>query len=387
MAGPGQLGTDGGGALYAISPAAAQFFQPVQRSCTDNGVTMEVAAVRIGGDTAEAYITLSGEAVDGACDLFDSYNFHLPFDRVGCCQRVGYDEESRTAAFLCTAKTMDGSPIPTGGKMTFSVDGFLTGKTKQTDVEIPLRLKDYAGDAAAMAPDSAGFAFTGGGISDDRSRPLLDSTRVLVPGETLAVPAERLTVTAAGYVDGLFHVQVCRGNASQLDNHGWLWLSDGDGNPVESLYVVYFTASPDMPDRRDYQEFVFEVSRETLTDCALLGDLSTAAARVDGRWRVTFPLLDTFSDAELAEVAEGHSTSSFDPQDTLLAFASRLEAESGRSIRWEDGFHYEHLLKTDRLWAAEFQCHDGGALRIYLQNAPYETTSGLWHPYAWAWQD
>ena len=122
MAGPGQLGTDGGGPLYAISPAAAQFFQPVQRSCTDNGVTMEVAAVRIGGDTAEAYITLSGEAVDGACDLFDSYNFHLPFDRVGCCQRVGYDEESRTAAFLCTAKTMDGSPIPTGGKMTFSVE-------------------------------------------------------------------------------------------------------------------------------------------------------------------------------------------------------------------------------------------------------------------------
>mgnify|MGYP001076485067 CR=1 FL=1 len=68
---------------------------------------------------------------------------------------MGYDEEARTAAFLCTAKTMDGSPIPTAGKMTFSAGCFLTGKSEQTDVEIPLRLKDYAGDAAAMTPDSA----------------------------------------------------------------------------------------------------------------------------------------------------------------------------------------------------------------------------------------
>ena len=33
--------------LYALSPASAQFFQPVQRSCTDNGVTLEVASVHV----------------------------------------------------------------------------------------------------------------------------------------------------------------------------------------------------------------------------------------------------------------------------------------------------------------------------------------------------
>ena len=247
--------------LYAISPAAAQFFQPVRRSCTSSGVTMEVAAVRIEGDTAEAYITLSGEAVDGACDLFDSYNFHLPFDRIGSCEQVGYNEEAHTAAFLCTAKTMDGSPIPTGGKMTFSAGCFLTGKSEQTDVEIPLRLKDYAGDAAAMTPDSAGFAFTDGS-SDGRSR-------VLVPGDALAVPAEGLTVTAAGFVDGLFHIQLCRGDASQQDNHGWLWLADRDGKPVESLYTAYFATAPGTLDRQDYQEFVFEVSREALAESTL----------------------------------------------------------------------------------------------------------------------
>lgn len=69
--------------LYALSPAAAQFFQPVRRTCTDQGVTMEVAGVRVEGDTAQAYVTLSGGSVDETTDLFDSWSFHLPFDQTG----------------------------------------------------------------------------------------------------------------------------------------------------------------------------------------------------------------------------------------------------------------------------------------------------------------
>ena len=33
--------------LYRIAPAVAQFFQPIQEACTDSGITMEVAAVRV----------------------------------------------------------------------------------------------------------------------------------------------------------------------------------------------------------------------------------------------------------------------------------------------------------------------------------------------------
>ena len=42
--------------LYAVSPAAAQFFQPVQISCTDNGITMEVVSVSVEGDTARVVL-------------------------------------------------------------------------------------------------------------------------------------------------------------------------------------------------------------------------------------------------------------------------------------------------------------------------------------------
>lgn len=87
--------------LYTVSPAAAQFFQPVRMSCTDSGVTMEVVSVSVEGDTARAYVSLTGEAVDSTCDLYDSWDFRLPFDQIGHCEPVNYDEATRTATFLC----------------------------------------------------------------------------------------------------------------------------------------------------------------------------------------------------------------------------------------------------------------------------------------------
>ena len=44
--------------LYAVSPATAQYFAPVQRACEDNGIRMEVEAAAIRGDTAELYVSL-----------------------------------------------------------------------------------------------------------------------------------------------------------------------------------------------------------------------------------------------------------------------------------------------------------------------------------------
>lgn len=268
--------------LYALSPATAQFFQPVQRSCTDNGVTVEVASVRVEGDTAQAYIALRGDTVDARCDLFDSYSFHFPFDQTGHCERAGFDPETNTVFFLVTTRTMGGSDIPLGGKMTFSLGCFLTGKQTLEDAEVSLRLADYAQEAET----AEGFRYTGGGGNPE----LMGSMPMLRPGEALAEPAPGLPVTAAGYVDGLFHIQLCQGDAGELDNHGFLWLEDGQGERLEDLGVAYFKSPPEADTRLDYQEFVFDVSPEELESYTLHGDFYTTAARIDGDWRITFPL-------------------------------------------------------------------------------------------------
>lgn len=267
--------------LYLLSPAAAQFFQPVQKSCTDNGVTVEVASVRVEGDTAQAYIALRGEAVDANIDLFDSYSFHFPFDQTGHCERAGFDPASNTVYFLMTVRTMGGSDIPLGGKMSFSLGCFLTGKQALEGLTVPLELSDYAREAET----AEGFRYTGGGGNLE-----MDSVPVLRPGEVLAEPAPGLPVTAAGYADGLFHVQLCRGDATALDNHGQLWLEDGEGARLDSLDSVYFTDLKEENARLDYQEFVFDIAPEELENYTLHGDFYTAAARIDGNWRITFPL-------------------------------------------------------------------------------------------------
>ena len=283
--------------LYRISPAVAQLFQPVRMSCTDSGVTMEVAAVRVEGDTAQAYITLSGGPVDAATDLFDSYSFHLPFDQSSHCERVDWDEAAGAVTFLCTVETLDGSPIPAGDKMTFSVRQLLTGREALEDAAVELDLADCIGAAAtartrdrglpsdgAAEPEETVYFSTGGSGG-------LTSV-MLLPGEVLAEPAPGLSVTAAGYADGLFHVQLCRGDASKADNYARLWLEDAAGEKFPCAGISYFTGETG-EGRVDYIDFVFDVPPEDLAGYTLHGDFYTADALTEGHWQVTFPLEDT----------------------------------------------------------------------------------------------
>lgn len=277
--------------LYALAPAAAQFFQPVQLRCEDNGVTMEVVSVQVEGSTAQAYIALSGEAVDGVCDLFDSYSFHLPFDQIGHCERAGYDPETHTALFLCTTETMDGTPIRTRGKMTFSLGCFLSGREKMEDCLVDLALQDFSQEAETVpfGPESE-YSCSGGSYSDESAEELWSRAPMLRPGEALAKPVSGMFITAAGYADGLFHVQLCREDATELDNHGWLWLEDENGECLSSLYSAGFRNSTADGGRLDYDQYAFDVAPEDLGRYTLHGDFTVYGARTEGPWRVTFPL-------------------------------------------------------------------------------------------------
>ena len=265
--------------LYQISPAVAQLFQPVRMSCTNSGVTMEVAAVRVEGDTAQAYITLSGGPVDAATDLFDSYSFHLPFDQSSHCERVAWDEAAGAVTFLCTVQTLDGSPIPTGGKMTFSVRQLLTGKQALEGVAVDLDLADYAGEAET----AQGYSSSSGA----------DGIPMLLPGEVLAEPAEGIAVTAAGYVDGTFHVQARLGDIHRTDNHCRLWLEDAAGAEAGTGHGVYFRSDTAVPGDDVYEDFLFDVPPEDLAGYTLHGDFYTATTLTEGLWQVTFPLENT----------------------------------------------------------------------------------------------
>ncbi len=115
---------------------------------------------------------------------------------------------------------------------------------------------------------------------------------MLQPGEVLAEPAEGLPITAAGYADGLFHIQLCRGDASRTDNHAFLWMEDADGREFHCTGISYFTGET-AGGRTDYMDFLFAVPPEDLAGCTLHGNFYTAATLTEGLWQVTFPLENT----------------------------------------------------------------------------------------------
>ena len=115
----------------------------------------------------------------------------------------------------------------------------------------------------------------------------------LLPGETLAEPAAGISITAAGYAGGYFHIQICRGDATQTDHHARLWLEGPEGTKCFSLGSIGFCRIQDDGSRADYTEFLFDVAPEALSRYTLHGDFYTASQLTEGLWQVTFPLVET----------------------------------------------------------------------------------------------
>ncbi|MCD8088771.1 MAG: hypothetical protein LUE22_09385 [Oscillospiraceae bacterium] len=268
--------------LYHVSPEAAQLFQPVRLSDEYDGIRLEVVSAQIQGDTAMVYVTLqdlTGNRVDETTDLFDSYDLNTPFDCAGCCELVGYDEETKTASFLITMTNLAGEAME-GDKVTFSLRRFLSRKTAYEDMEIPVTLSDVSeAESTKEITDHSGWG--------------LDYEE----GAVTVLCADALTAdfpvtgfqSGLGFVEGKLHIQLAVGNALEYDNHGYFYLVDGAGNIIQPEASYAFFEEGDSG-REDYYEFVFSVSPEELADCRLYGSFWTSGLLTEGRWKVTFSL-------------------------------------------------------------------------------------------------
>lgn len=278
---------DGYALLYSISPAAAQFFKPVNRSDEDNGIRLTVDSVYLHSDTVEIYVSLqdlTGDRLDETTDLFDSYRINRGFDCSATCSLAGYDAQTRTARFLISITSFDGQDIE-GDKLTFSLNRLLTGKTETEGAVTGLDLA-----AAQAEPDTQQVEWRGGsGIAAETDGSTAETRTALVPTGTFAAPTPGVAITAMGYVDGLLHIQVLYENILETDNHGQLWLENG-AEKLECLGSLSFFAENGSD---SFEEYVFDVSPAQLADCTLYGSFVTADTLIEGNWEITFPLTET----------------------------------------------------------------------------------------------
>ncbi len=271
-------------ALYAVSPATAQYFTPVQKSCEDNGIRMEVVASYIHGDTAELYVTmqdLAGDRIDETIDLFDSCDILCPYDSSATCALVDYEEATRTATFLVTITEWGNHKIE-GSKITFTVREFLSHKQFYEGVEIDVDLADLAPAATMQPTDVTGWS----GRNSEKEADL-----VLQPGAPVkGFPVRGVDVTGVGSINGKLHVQTAVRDLLEYDNHGFVYLADETGARVDGDNTIHFCMVSDSGERVDYQETIFSVPESEIGKYTLRGDFVTCDTKTTGNWRVTFPL-------------------------------------------------------------------------------------------------
>ena len=269
--------------LYSLYPEIAKRLTPINLSCVDNGIKMEVEAVDIENDMANIYISmkdLEGNRIDETMDLFDSYYIISSSDSIATCSRIDYSAEEKKATFLIQQQQMYGKKI-TGKKLTFGVTEFLSGKHKMDEElpEIKLENMEIVSDTQQDVEERGA-----GGMGDWES-----VTKFLKKNENISFsPVDGVMVTAYGFVDGKLHFQTYYENILETDNHGYIYFKDKDGNIIHSDVSISFW---DEEHRGSYQEDVFDIGPEDeLTDHTVWGYFRTCSNLTKGNWEVTFPV-------------------------------------------------------------------------------------------------
>lgn len=285
--------------MYLVSPAVAQFYQPVQLSDEHDGIRMEVVAAYIHEETAEIYITLQdleGDRLDETTDLYDSYSIHMPYSAIGNCQKVGYDPESGILTYLITVTQENGRKIE-GEKLTFSVGGYLGQKQEYEKIEIPIDLTQVTeGSYQYVDTPARGGTLTGySGLTAIMSETGTTGKEaqgypVLIPQPADPdFPIEGVKLTGIGYVEGKLHIQYAVKNALNNDNYGFFFLQNEAGEMLQEAGSISFYEGSGKK-RMDYRDSVFLIPQEELQDYRLYGDFVISEGFHEGNWQVTFPI-------------------------------------------------------------------------------------------------
>lgn len=319
--------------MYQISPQMAQFFTPVQKSCESKGVEMSVLACYIHDDTAEIYVSMrdtGANIVDEKLDLFDSYSINTPFDSSAHCQRVDYDESSRTATFLITISQWGEQDI-VGDKLTFTVRSLLYGKNAYEDYVVPIDLSKIE-----KSPKTQKQYVQLENIKDAEMEMLAEQDTYKD-----ATDFGKMSFSGIGYVDGCLHIQMKYEDYTENDNHCWIYLHDKredfpkyrnddlpDGYTAHGLYepndlyneysvtwydgnIRYDETVIEPNSDYSFEEFVNEIS-----NYEIVGDFYTTNDAYHGNWKITFPIENMNTD-EITDKSEPTTEPETEPEFEL----------------------------------------------------------------------
>ena len=312
--------------LYQFWPEAATKLMPVNLSCVDQGIRLEViSAVAEGNDILVTYAMedLEGNRIDENSDTCVQIEYELCGSSSGDIAPPLYDPEEKKI-IGSTMMNFESEINPSDGEMILFTNHLMQSTYSTVDM-LPI-LKEYGGQARSAAVPEQASAFGGyldgeyciqfGDLEEGWTIP--DSMHVLDWQNGLDIPlTDDVFLSGIGFVDSLLHVQLHYKTRNEVEQNytspygeGTLsyspyeiWAILCDADEEESLYAskkyrncdmlpggishLYWEA--DGTGKESWEEIIFAMDSEPTDAQSFYVDIHVQNA-VMGNWYVTIPL-------------------------------------------------------------------------------------------------
>ncbi|MBQ8821138.1 MAG: hypothetical protein IJZ82_00675 [Lachnospiraceae bacterium] len=284
--------------ISELAPGLADYILPVKLADTKQGITMQVEAMQVEGNTGELVVSFADEEgsgkdlISGKVDLYDSYHLksYGSDSNIGGCSFIEYDEETDKVYFKITVSTEDEFDK---GRLKFSVRQLLL-ENRDSEAWLdsigvlmnpPLKectLNGKGGSAQVLESITDYFYKT------EESFPLFVSKvmDIAVLGEDLK---DTIQVTGVGYTDGILRVQICRGTLEDAVRHAEIYMVDEEGNYRHHDYMVSWHEELD-GENITFDEQWFMISEDELENLQLYAVMHETDGSLKGNWQVTVNL-------------------------------------------------------------------------------------------------
>lgn len=269
------------GMLFNIAPQLAQFLQPINLECENNGIKMNVLAAMNDDETAVVYLTfqdIESNRVDKTVDL---YNYSILGYRAFTHELVKYDEQTKTATIRLLA---NGGEKLNGKKITLHLNSFLSGKQVYNNVQLPINLQDANNNVPDLPLDFNNISGGGGEIQKLKQQ---GTMQVLTPKSH---SDKFVGISAIGYDDEFLHIQTEWEDS--VDNHGFVTLKDANGEEILPYANVYFGINKNGKTcyGKRYVEYIYKIEMKDLIKYKVYGTFVENKCYTEGDWKVTFQI-------------------------------------------------------------------------------------------------
>ena len=286
--------------LERIAPELTQTLEPVQRSDTNNGITMEVVAASVKRHQIELVVRVEGDALKKPQGITPELCTSRDGLKDGSIRSITDYEGAETdkangiyyyQAVMNYRKRLP-SEKPLNSEITVSLGEIITSTFAVEETEIPLILTDAAEIERCTLTEleKRGYNIGWGGSTDDPQ----GRSVMRINGSVSCDVTDDLSLVAASYIDGKLHVQL-RARNTQDDHQNLVWdylgpwLTDEQGNRVKPEYCNFFSTAPGGM-RVGYAEYIFDIPQEKLENYKLsvtLEEIDTIHADCEVIFRLT----------------------------------------------------------------------------------------------------